>query len=57
MYHNSLPCRVNQVANTIYISQQITDGGGVWRDISVNISAYHSQKIRIYFDQRLDGIR
>ncbi|WDN90903.1 hypothetical protein BuS5_03874 [Desulfosarcina sp. BuS5] len=28
---------------------------GSWREESVDISAYRGQKIRIYFDQRLDG--
>jgi hypothetical protein len=26
-----------------------------WKEVKVDISAYHGQKIRIYFDQRLDG--
>ena len=30
-----------------------TTGG--WREETVDISAYRGQKIRIYFDQRLDG--
>jgi hypothetical protein len=38
-----------------YWSTQIADGGSGWREVSVDISAYRGQEIRIYFDQRLDG--
>jgi len=38
-----------------YWTTQMADGGSGWREASVNISAYQGQKIRIYFDQRLDG--
>lgn len=33
----------------------MADGGDGWREVKVNISAYRGQKIRLYFDQHLDG--
>lgn len=38
-----------------YWTTQMADGGSGWREATVDISAYRGQKIRIYFDQRLDG--
>lgn len=38
-----------------YWNTQMADGGNGWREVSVDISAYRGQTIRIYFDQRLDG--
>ena len=38
-----------------YWTTQMADGGTGWREVKVDISAYRGQKIRIYFDQRLDG--
>ena len=38
-----------------YWSTQMADGGTGWREVTVDISAYQGQEIRIYFDQRLDG--
>lgn len=38
-----------------YWTTQMAYGGDGWQEAVVNISAYRGQKIRIYFDQRLDG--
>ena len=38
-----------------YWTTQMAYGGDGWQEAVVDISAYRGQKIRIYFDQRLDG--
>jgi len=38
-----------------YWTTQMAYGGTGWQEAKVDISAYRGQKIRIYFDQRLDG--